>query len=313
MKLKWSDLFAYGNIIHPIVRRPGLRTPRRLSDFGFNKNASFKKSGTEGHWKLIPQSALKNIDRIGRKARNIVDAYSVPFPLVPGGMFVPDTAVNKLVNELKLLKKNYNVEVDNLIRNYDRLIKEQIPAITAYVKRINPNMNADETIRRVLSCAPRADRLKNKFDISWSVFAVQAPVNKTVAEIIEKEEESVYKAVTELVNKIKEPIIEEIDRLMKLITVERSTTLSIKSINVGLAACDRFQTKNVFEDPFIRQSIESLRKLLKKMKNERENGITDKTISDLKDLQLEIERSDTKNQVNIALIKLRKFNKRKID
>lgn len=296
MELKWSDLFAYGNIVHPTVRRPGLMTPRRLSDFGLKKDASVEKSGTEGHWKLVPQEALKKIDRIGREVRDTVDSYSVPFPLVPGGMFVPNTSIKELVSKLDLLKENYRAEVDNLIQNYGKLLNEQRPAIEAYVKRINPKNNANATVKRVLSCAPPKSQLQKRFSISWTVFAVKAPRTKAVAKIIEKEEESVSKAIIELVEKIKEPIIEEIDRLTKLIATERSSSFSMKSINVGLEACKRFETKNVFGDPFIKKSIDRLRDLLKTMEYERKKGIPEKTMRDLEDLRREIQSSDTKKQ-----------------
>lgn len=314
MGLKWSDLFAIGNIVHPTVRRPGLRTPRRLSDFGFREDSSIEKSGTEGHWKLVPQYALKNIDRIGRKVRDTVDSCSVPFLLVPGGMFVPNTSINYLVSELTKLKKDYLAEVDILIRNYDILLEEQCPAIKAYVERINPEMDAEVTIRRVRSYAPPADWLAKRFDISWSVFAFQAPVSKAVAQIVEKEEKSVRDAIVKLVEKTKEQIIEEIDRLTKLIDTERSTSFSQKSIDVGLEACRRFKIKNVFQDEFINKSIDRLRSLLKTMEYEREEGITERTKSGFEDLKREVAESDTEKQTDKAVKKLgdKKFTERDI-
>ena len=303
-ELKWSDLFAYGNIVHATVRRPGLRMPKCLSDFDLKEDARVEKSGYDGHWKIVPQEALKEIDRIGRAVRDNVDAYSVPFPLVQGGVFVPNTSIMELISKLELLKKEYDAEVDIFIASYDTLRAEQYPVIMEYIKLINPEANAVNTIQRVEACAPPKDRLKERFDVSWSVFAVQAPVNEAVAKITEKEDKKVLDTITKLVDETKKPIIKEINRLIVLISTERSSIFSMRSINFGLNACKRFETKNVFGDPKIKNSINSLRGLLETMKDERKDGTLDNIKRDLEDLLLEIQKSDTKKQAKAIAKKL---------
>ena len=298
--LKWSDLFSFGNLITITISMCYFKVVKLLSDFDIESDSENRKSGTNGHWYVIPEEYRIKLQNFGYRFRRLVDSYSVSFPLVEGGRFIPDKSVPDLMTELEQLKTDFYAEIDNICIDYDYLVEQQIPAIESEIKKIVGNQYHDcsEAINRIKSCIPTKNELRSKFNVRHNLFAFQAPINQDVAETLEKEGDSVKSAIGELIENAKKPLIDKVNTLLELVKKNNKKSFNTKSINAGIRDCEKFMRQNVFNDPFISKSINQLRYLLEQVKADIENGETEEFQLGLTELKQSLEQKPVKDIQN---------------
>jgi hypothetical protein len=306
-QLNWSDLFSFGNLITVTISMFYFKVAKVLTDFGIDTESINKKAGTQGHWYIIPETARIKLQNYGYRIRKLVDDYAIPFPLVEGGRFIPDASVPDLMMELDQLKVDFFNEVDSIVADYDNLRDEQEPFIVEEIRKVaGYDYDCRPTIDRIEACIPTATELRSKFNVRHNLFAFTAPINQEVAETLEQEEESVKSAIGELIENAKKPLLEKVNTLLDLVKKNNKRSFNTKSINAGLRDCDRFARQNVFNDPFIGQSIRQLRYLLEQVKADIENGETEEFQLGLTELKESLEQKPVKDIQNAVVSNLGK-------
>jgi len=308
--LTYSDLFSFGNVAWVSISECQLRIQKILLDFGIEDDESTKMAGTEGHWYIVSREETGKITSIQNRIRKILEIYSVPFPLVPNGRFIPDSNFKEFMQVLEEQKKLYFKAVDYLIERYDDLRKAQRPVIERQIRKVaGEDFDCSYALNRIETSAPTADQLRNKFNVREFVSAFQVPINEEVANKIEKEGDQVSDAIDKLIEGAMNPLKEKIVYLLELVSKNNRKSFTKKVINAGLRDCDMFDRKNVFGDKVITKAVSQLRTLLNQISIDIKNDDTEEFRLGLTALQSTLGEQTTKK---VSKRVTRKIGSRKI-
>lgn len=142
-----------------------------------------------GHKKLLPKTAVEEIQKLEGQARRALEMRSLDFP-ISGARFVSHAALPDLVRDLGRIRTSYNQEVDILIANYEGLKTDQLARL---------NKQSEDLITRTLNSTqsgmvnqkreelekwrqaqaktnaelyPPVNTLKSRFSFEWRLFRV---------------------------------------------------------------------------------------------------------------------------------------------
>jgi hypothetical protein len=154
-----------------------------------------------GRKMLVPPEVISRFKRLDHLARTLLLTRSFPFPF-GGARFVPKKAFVEFVDEFQELQKQYQIEVDGLIENYDKYRIEMraqfLAAARAAYNRLlqihgydglqkkdennNPTgeqITEDEFINafieRIEQCYPTTDKLRDKYSMEFVPFQMELP------------------------------------------------------------------------------------------------------------------------------------------
>ena len=299
-KLKWSDLFSFGNVAWISIFGTGLKKQKRPEDFGMSdEDGTTRKAGTEGHWNLVDPSEISKIQRIENKIRNLLSSYAVPFPLVPSGQFIPDSSFDSFMSDLEAHKKDFYRAVETLAKNFDNLFEAQVPLIEKQIRKIaGEDYDCTYAINRLKMSAPTSDQILSKFRVQEFVSSFKAPINEQVASKLEQEGNQVNSTIDTLIEESMKPLKEKIADLLRLVETGNRRSFSKKVIKAGLRQCEVFERKNVFNDKIIANAISNLKRLLEQIETDIDNEDTEEFRLGLVDLQQSLEKQTIKKVSN---------------
>jgi hypothetical protein len=181
-------LFARGTLFHLYIGRwtgnKKLRERDLLMEGEVDKTAMHI-----GHKKLLPPEAHARIQRLDSRARQFLDARSMPFPL-GNSRYVPYSKLSEVIRGLNDLKPQWDEAIDFLIVNYEQFKAEQLNCLAqqshvfaetelgkvapekrvARRKELKAWEEDQDRINR--SLYPTAEVLRSKFMFEWRMFKV---------------------------------------------------------------------------------------------------------------------------------------------
>lgn len=296
MIMSIQNTFKKGVLVDVNIR--GWTGEKQLTeqDLGLPKG-SLPKAFKLGRKFLIPPQIIRKFLKLDQKTRKLLVDRSYPFPF-GGARFVPKKSFVDFAEDFEKLQKQYQIEVDNLIINYDRYRIEMREVFVAAAKAaynrlkdlkgyIGLYKNDDPTneiltenefvnifLERIEKCYPTPEALKKKYDMTYIPFQMELPdlsqanINDIASEStkIDLLHRGYQLKMKKELEQYAEKIIEEnrkrvqtvIDNLTKIFNT--SGLFTEASMTVTINMIENFERLNITDDIQIEENLKTFRK-----------------------------------------------------
>ena len=278
----WSDLFLSGSVVDLDIKLWSGRTQIKAADFGIEDSAEVQKALSLGTHRLLPKEAFDNIMDIVRLAKRTVDWHSLNFPFVRGARYVPANKLPPLIAKLKTIRDLFDGAVAIFVANYNATKTLMLPVLE---KALNDAAHTPEAAQNALARLkteyPAPEAAKEKFRLSWAVYAISAPKDAKSTEAIATETEAVKSIVKSMVMELREEFSEKVGKIAKV--VARGGVIPEKMVESAVEVMGRVESMNVMGDEVLRQQVGILRGILTAAEaNSRKTvGISETTLADI--------------------------------
>lgn len=181
-----SKIFTHGNLVDINVSMwtaQKMLTPEDLGLTGTEISSAFSL----GKKTLIPAPVIAELRSLENRARQVLITHSFAFTF-GGARFVPKKTFSDFATEIDKVIQAFDKKADDLTANYSHyrleMRTEYIDAAKeAYVRAKSLSVGFDkeedafinEFIQRIEESYPKADEIRSKFHIEYSVFQVALP------------------------------------------------------------------------------------------------------------------------------------------
>lgn len=257
--LTWADLFSSGTLIDLTVGCWDALVKIKPSDLNIPNTDEIRAALTWGHERLISKEALQPIKDVAYEARKLVDAYSIPFKLIPGSRFIPKANRVKLNAELEELKERFRDAVNQFVAHYEKHSVEQQKVLRqALLSAAKSAAAADDAMNRIIGHYPGREEVHKKFSLDWHLFSLAAPRD---GEAVGKNEgESIRDQLGEMVDEVRTQLVDKVRSILKL--TSQGGKISARTYNSARRLCDKLEALNVFNDSGLDLAIKSIREAL---------------------------------------------------
>ena len=186
MNTEISKIFTHGNLVDVNVSMwtaAKMLTPEDLGLKGTDISSAFSL----GKKTLIPAAVIAELRSLENRARQILIDHSFSFTF-GGARFVPKKTFSEFATAIDAIIKRFDEKADDLASNYTQYKREMR---TEYIeaakeadsraKSLSAGFDKDEDtfinefIQRIEEAYPKADEIRKKFHIEYSVFQVALP------------------------------------------------------------------------------------------------------------------------------------------
>lgn len=278
----WSDLFLSGSVVDMDIGLWSGRTQIRAQDFGIEDSKEVQKALSLGSHRLFPKEAFDEIMDIARQAKRTVEWHSLPFPFVRGARYVPSGKLPALIAKLKTIREGFDGAVAIFIANYEATKTLMLPVLEKALKDAAHTPEAAEAaLQRLMTEYPAPEAAKEKFRLSWSVYAISAPKDAAATEGIAAETEAVKSIVKSMVMELRTEFSEKVGKIAKV--VARGGVIPKKMVESAVEVMARVESMNVMGDEVLRQQVGILRGILTAAEaNSRKTvGISEASLNDI--------------------------------
>ena len=166
---RFKKLFQSGKLVQVHVSKWSMTASATESDLGLDKlvvkegedKPEVPSFVTLGKKALFTEDVMRVFSKIESRARTYLLNHSHKFP-VADAHFVPQKTLVTVLSELEEFKKSFLLEVNTFITNYEAYQEKMFTAYPAYKESLLP-------------CYPSAEKAREKFDFSVSVYEVAFP------------------------------------------------------------------------------------------------------------------------------------------
>jgi hypothetical protein len=278
----WGDLFLRGSVLDLDITLWSGRTKILPTDFGIENSKEVRNALSLGTHRLFPKGAFDEITGVVREAKIAVEYHSVAFPFVRGARYVPADKLPALTAKLKGIRKGFDQAVAIFIGNYDVTKTLMLPILQKALQDAAHTPEAAETaLARLTTEYPTPEVAKEKFRLSWAVYAISAPKDAASTEAVATETEAVKSIVKSMVMELREEFSEKVGKIAKV--VARGGKLPEKMIESAIEVMSRVESMNVMGDEVLRQQVGVLRGILTAAEaNSRKTvGISESSLNDI--------------------------------
>lgn len=278
----WSDLFLSGCVVDLDIGLWSGRTQIRTQDFGIEDSKEVQRAFSLGSHRLFPKESFDEIREIARQAKRTVEWHSLPFPFVRGARYVPSDKLPALTDKLKKIREGFLGAVGIFVANYETAKIFMLPTLQRALKDAAHTPEAAQAaLQRLQGEYPAPEAAKEKFRLSWSVYAISAPKDAASAEGIAAETEAVRSIVNSMVMELRTEFSKKVGKIAKV--VARGGIIPEKMIESAVEVMGRVESMNVMGDEVLRQQVGILRGILTAAEaNSRKTvGIPETTLTDI--------------------------------
>jgi hypothetical protein len=284
----WNDLFLTGSVVDLQCSLWRARTKIKPSDLGIEDTDAVHAALSLGCHRLAPAEAFEAIHEQVAAARRAVDNHSLPFGLIRGARYVPDTALPKLLGELRARRDQFTEAVAAFVRGYDAMLAEHMPTAVAALRAAARSPEAAEaTIRRLRDEYPTAEEVAEKFSLGWNVYAISGARSAMAQSLLDQEVGAVKGIVRDMVVQLREEVRAKVADVLGL--VERGGKLQDRSLEAAIAVIDRVEGLNVLGDYDLTRQLGALRAALQSI--EAGKRVTDAAVTSLEGVKTALEKN----------------------
>lgn len=259
--MRWDDIFAAGNVFDITAKVWRARVKIQPKDLGIPATDEVRKALALGSHRLAPPGAFKAVNGAATRARRALDAFSVHFPLVQGGRFVPDRNTAQCVEALRAARQTFDDAADAFCERYAQIKAEQTPVLRAAILQATSDEAAtDAAMARLEQEYPRAGDIRSMFTLDWSVLAITSPRSQAAKEAIQGETDKVKSVVRDVVERMRADLGKRLDDLMS--QIDRGGKIPKRSLEPTRKLLDRLEKLNFVNDGVLAGQIEAVRRLL---------------------------------------------------
>ncbi len=285
--LSWDKLFLTGSVVSLSTSLWRARVQIKADDLGIDDTVAVQTALSLGCHRLAPPRAFEAILEPARAAARAIDYYSLNFGLIKGARYVPEKNIPALEAELKANKEKFKLAVDEFMQNYEKTKEEMLPIIEqALVDAANNPQCAVSAFERIKAEYPTANEVKDRFDLSWSVYAIKSAKTENIADAAAQEAEGVKSIIGDMVKQLRGDLTEKLKAILEITT--RGGKLSDKSLISAKQLLDRVDSLNVLGDETLSQQIKAMRKALSTVS---EGQYDDGFVVGLNDIQKNLQES----------------------
>ncbi len=257
----WDALFLNGSVVDTDIGIWSAKTRIKAKDLGITDSAEVRKALSLGTHRLLPKSAFDSISEIARAAKRVVDWHSLNFPFVRGARYVPADKLPILIEKLKAFREQFDGEVDIFVANYEVTKTLMLPVLTKALQDAAKTPEAAENaLTRLKNEYPAASAVRDKFRLSWSVYAIAAPKDERIAGEVATETEAVKSIVQSMVMELRNEFTEKVSAISKV--VARGGVIPEKMIASALEVMARVEAMNVMGDEALSRQVSALRAIV---------------------------------------------------
>ena len=278
----WDALFLSGSVIDLDVKLWSGRTQIKAADFGIEDSTEVQKALALGSHRLLPKEAFENIYNIVRSTKSTVEFHSLLFPFVRGARYVPANKLPVLIAKLKEARDAFNGAVDIFIANYEATKTLMLPVLEKALQDAAHTPEAAQVaLQRLLTEYPAPEAAREKFRLSWAVYAISAPKDAKATEAVAQETEAVKSIVKSMVMELREEFQEKVGKITKI--VARGGVIPEKMIESAVEVMGRVESMNVMGDEILRQQVGILRGVLTQAESNsrKTTGISETTLTEI--------------------------------
>jgi len=307
MSLNLNSLFAMGSIVDLHISMWGARMKIKPQDLGIEPSEEVNRVFSLGQHRLAPAAAFEKIKTPTNQAKNAIDAYSMNFGMIRGARYVPEVHIEKLMTRLAVYKQAFDEAVDEFIANYQTMRDEQMPVILkALQDATKDEALANAAFARIEAEYPSAEMVREKFGLSWNVYAVQGTRSKAAADMVASETGKVKSIIGEMMGELRKELKEKVAGLLEI--ASKGGKLTDASIGSALSLLTKLESMNVLGDPVLAGQITSLRAALTEVDK---TDVGKKFTRGLESVQAELSQSVEK-AIEAAEAKLTATGRRRI-
>jgi hypothetical protein len=266
----WTDIFNSGCIFDLGIARPSLKIQNTPDDLGVPDTGAVKKAFTLGHLRLVDAKAFEDVNSAAQRASKAVIRHSMPFALIRGARYVPNSKLPKLLAELREARAEFDEAANKFMWAYEATKASQEPVIKAALadaSRGLPGM-ADEAWRRVQANYPSAEEIRAAFSLTWTVYQLANANAQEAREEALNTAGQIKGVVRGMVEGLRADVAEKVACLIKL--SENGGKLNGKSINAAGEVIARVRELNeAIGDNGLERELRSLEGILFDAKEER--------------------------------------------
>ena len=199
---------------------------------------------------LIDKEKLKSIRVIRSRARRFVYDKSLPFPM-DGVWFIPRGMIVEVDNELKRLRDEFEVNVEEFVSSYDKCVED-----------------ARENLGSLYNPTDYPTDIRYKFYFGWNFITVSAPNGKVgilSPELYERESQKFRESILQFKGMVLEALTERFSELVNHI-VDRLSGGEKKfrdaTINNMLVFINSFDEMNIVSNEELREQVKRVRGIL---------------------------------------------------
>jgi len=261
MSLMWNDLFKAGSVVDLNVKIWGARVKLRPEDLGIANSAEVHKVLLLGSNRLLPRKAFAEILNHVHDAERSLRYYSVNFPFIHGARYVPENNMEALLARLNEAQQKFNNAVNVFVRRYTAEKELMLPIIEKALKDASKSEEAARrAFERIQSEYPSSSEVKNRFQLTWSIYSVSGAASGSVAAAAAQEAENVRSVVTDMVKQLRDELLDQTQKIIS--QINRGGRVQARTAEATTQLLDRLDSLNVLGDQVLTQQINMLRKAL---------------------------------------------------
>lgn len=263
-KTELLSAFVDGCVVDPCIGYPRFEVKLSAQDLGL-KPEDVPEIFKLGKKQLIDQEEIRVFQRIESRARREVEFYSFSFP-IPGLRFVPHRVLNRLVESMESIKREFNEAAAEFVGRYEDLKADMLTKYAQY----------RSALERLYPARPH---VADSFHFSYAMFSIALPTKlqrkavdlKTSEAAVTKANEIVAQKTRELVgsfDKWAEEIVMnarqaalEMFRLVKE-KLDGGEVINAKSIESLKGFIDRFRDLNFVGDERMEKALVDAKSIL---------------------------------------------------
>lgn len=258
MSLTWNDLFVKGSIVDLKAGKWRAKVRLEPQDLGIEPTIEVKQALALGSHRLAPFTVFKETNRISRGAVDLVDKYSMPFPMVRGARYVPEQRLPELLEKLADARRQFREAVGDFAANYSHIRTEQLEIIRlALLHAAKTPEAAEVAYRRVAAEYPPEDEIEDLFRLDWQVYAIHGARSDAIKNQVQEESGAVKKVIQGMVKGLRDEMAEKLQDVLAM--AARGGKLPEPSKQSALACIERIELLNVLGDRELTNLLEAFR------------------------------------------------------
>lgn len=305
--LNWNILFENGSIVDLNTSIWAARTAIKLSDLGIQDSEDVQKVLSLGCHRLAPKKSFEKVREAAAAAKRSIENHSINFSMIRGARYVPDKAIPKLLEELKTHGAAFSAARAEFLASYEQIKAEQMPVIQRALQNASPTPEiAQNAYLRVCSEYPSIEDVTARFDLTWSVYAIQGAKSKDAMDAIKTETDSVKDVVKDMIAQLRNELRDKLSDLLAL--TERGGTLKKVSLEAANTLLDRLDSMNILGDKVLADQVKAMRTAIATVnRDEVSQGFKDGLSGIKKELESSIEQAVAEAEATLTSVGKRKM------
>jgi len=269
MSISWGDLFTQGTLIDFSVHLWRAKLQLTAKDLGIDETDDVQKAIRFGSHRLAPSEAFEAINSQVRGYQTDIQEHSLAFPVLQGVRYVPDSEVKTLQTKLDLRVRQFNIEVEKFLDQYDDMMREMIPVIEqALTEAAKTPEAAQAALSRVIQNYPSREKVAEKFELEWNFFTISMPVSSEASKMAKDANSQVQKVMSSMLEELRAELSEKVGSLLSLAQKVKDGNsrdkdgFGSRSKESAINVLNKVDRLNILGDPVLSEQTKKLRSIL---------------------------------------------------